>query len=77
VTPPGGPQLGKSAGPQRGNPASIKPETCNEVVDKFIAYCELRVSKDDMAPSTLEDYEEVLDRVIRPQIGTDLFAGVI
>jgi integrase len=30
-----------------------------------------------MAPSTLEDYEEVLDRVIRPQIGTDLFAGVI
>ena len=30
--------------------ASIKPETCNEVVDRFIAYCELRVSKDDMAP---------------------------
>jgi len=56
---------------------SIKPETCNEVVDKFIAYCELRVSKDDMAPLTLEDYEEVLDRLIRPQIGTDLFAGVI
>ena len=56
---------------------SIKPETCNEVIDRFIAYCELRVSKDDMAPSTLEDYEEVLDRLIRPQIGTDLFAGVI
>ena len=55
----------------------IKSETCNEVVDKFIAYCELRVSKDDMAPSTLETYEEVLDRVVRPEIGSDLFERVI
>lgn len=57
--------------------ASIKPETCNEVVDRFIAYCELRVSKDDMAASTLGDYKEVLDRVVRPAIGSDLFKGVI
>ena len=57
--------------------ASIKPETCNEVVDRFIAYCELRVSKDDMAPSTLETYEEVLHRVVRPEIGRDLFERVI
>lgn len=56
---------------------SIKPETCNEVVDRFIAYCELRVSKDDMAPSTLETYEEVLERVVRPEIGRDLFERVI
>jgi hypothetical protein len=56
---------------------SIKPETCNEVVDRFIAYCELRVSKDDMAASTLGDYKEVLDRVVRPAIGSDLFKGVI
>ena len=55
----------------------IKPETCNDVVDRFVAYCGLRVSKDDMALSTLETYEEVLDRVIRPEIGSDLFAGVV
>ena len=55
--------------------ASIKPETCNEVVDRFVAYCELRVSKDDMAPSTLETYEEVLDRVVRPEIGRDFSKG--
>jgi hypothetical protein len=44
---------------------TIKPETCDEVADKFSAYCELRVSKDDMAPSTLRDYQEILQRVIR------------
>jgi hypothetical protein len=57
--------------------APIKPETCNQVADKFIAYCELRVWKDDMALSTLEDYKEVLDRVVRPEIGSELFTGVI
>jgi hypothetical protein len=31
-----------------------KPETCNQVFDRFIAHCELRVSKDDMALSTLK-----------------------
>jgi site-specific recombinase XerD len=30
-----------------------------------------------MAASTLGDYKEVLDRVVRPAIGSDLFAGVI
>ena len=30
-----------------------------------------------MAPSTLETYEEVLDRVVRPEIGRDLFERVI
>lgn len=57
--------------------ASIKLETCNEVVNRFIDYCQLRVSKDDMAASTLEGYEEVLDRVVRPAVGSSLFERVI
>ena len=54
-----------------------KPETCNQVFDRFIAHCELRVSKDDMALSTLNGYREILDRVFRPEIGEDSFEGVI
>jgi integrase len=54
-----------------------KPETCNEVVDKFLAYCELRVSKDDLAPSTLGDYQDIMGRVIRPTIGHESFDGII
>ena len=56
---------------------AIKPETCDEVADKFIAYCELRVSKDDMAPSTLRDYQDILQRVIRPAIGQEPFDDII
>jgi len=33
-------------------------ESCDEVFDKFIAFCEHRVSKDDMALSTLSGYRE-------------------
>ncbi len=54
-----------------------KPETCDEVFNKFVAFCEVRVSKDDMAPSTLEGYRETLDRVFRPEIGPDDFDAVI
>ena len=52
-------------------------ETCNEVFDRFIAHCELRVNKDDMAFSTLEGYREILDRVFRPEIGEESFKEVI
>ena len=45
---------GSLIGPSETQDAS-KPETCNEVADKFLAYCELRVSKDDLAPSILRN----------------------
>jgi integrase len=67
---------GTLASPSGGKNVS-KPETCDEVADKFIAYCELRVSKDDMAPSTLGDYKDILQRVIRPAIGPEPFDDVI
>ena len=50
-----------------------RPETCNDVFDKFIAYCEHRVSMDDMALSTLNGYREIMDRIFRPEIGPDPF----
>ena len=67
---------GSLIGPSETQDAS-KPETCNEVADKFLAYCELRVSKDDLAPSTLGDYQDILGRVIRPAIGQESFDGII
>jgi len=54
-----------------------RPETCKQVFDRFIAHCELRVSKDDMALSTLNGYREILDRVFRPEIGDDSFEAVL
>ena len=63
---------GSLIGPSETQDAS-KPETCNEVADRFLAYCELRVSKDDLAPSTLGDYQDILGRVIRPAIGQESY----
>ena len=60
-----------------GEGSRRKPETCNQVFDRFIAHCELRVSKEDMALSTLNGYREILDRVFRPEIGEDSFEGVL
>jgi integrase len=54
-----------------------KPETCNDVFDKFLAYSEHRVSMDDMALSTLNGYREILDRIFRPEIGRDAFDSIV
>ena len=56
---------------------NTKPETCNDVFDKFLAYSEHRVSMDDMALSTLKGYREILDRILRPQIGPDTFDSIV
>lgn len=54
-----------------------KVETCDEVFNKFLAYCEVRVSKDDMAPSTLDGYRDILDRIFRPIIGPETFDDIV
>jgi integrase len=54
-----------------------KSETCNQVFDRFVAHCKLRVSKDDMALSTLKGYSEIIDRVFRPEIGEEPFEEVL
>jgi integrase len=52
-------------------------ETCDLVFNRFLAYCELRVSKDDMALSTLKSYREIIDRVFRPEIGGEPFEKIV
>lgn len=61
----------------KGDEATKAPETCDEVFNKFIAFCEVRVSKEDMAPSTLEGYRDILDRIFRREIGPEPFEDVV
>jgi len=50
--------------------------TCNEVFDEFMAHCESRLAKSDLAFATLDSYRKILDAVWRPKIGADLFERV-
>jgi hypothetical protein len=54
--------------------ASIR--SCNQVFDEFIAHCQSRVSRNDMASVTLGSYRKVLDCVWRPALGKHLFHQV-
>ncbi|HEY0941890.1 MAG TPA: DUF3596 domain-containing protein [Steroidobacter sp.] len=50
--------------------------TCSEVFDRFLAHCEARVSRDDLAPSTAASYRQILNHTWRPTIGHLPFLGV-
>jgi integrase len=54
--------------------ASIR--SCNQVMDEFLAHCESRVSRNDMASVTVRSYRKVLDGVWRPALGKHLFHQV-
>jgi len=69
--------LPKAKGGAAEEEVEQKRETCDQVFDRFIAHCELRVSKDDMALSTLQGYQEILDRIFRPEIGRETFEAVL
>jgi integrase len=47
----------------------VRERTCGEVFDGFLSHCDMRVSMDDMAFSTLHGYRNILDAVWRPVIG--------
>ena len=64
----------KTALPEKG---ARKAETCDDIFDKFLAHCEMRVKMDDMAFSTLDGYREILDTVFRPKIGQEVFEKVV
>jgi integrase len=51
--------------------------TCNRIFDAFIAHCEMRVAMNDMAFSTFNGYQKILDSVWRPRIGKEIFEEVI
>ncbi len=52
------------------------PRTCALVFDAFLAHCDSRVAKNDMATVTLASYRKVLNTIWRSQIGARRFLRV-
>lgn len=50
--------------------------TCDAVFDEFLAHCEARVARHDLATVTLTSYRRVLDRTWRPALRGYLFHQV-
>jgi integrase len=57
-------------------PNSGSRRTCGHVFDAFLAHCESRMAKDDMAPITVSSYRRVLNTFWRPKIGEMPFLAV-
>jgi integrase len=57
-------------------PNAGSPRTCNQLFDAFLAHCEARHVKHDMAAITLVCYRRVIDRFWRPRIGATRFLDV-
>lgn len=51
-------------------PGAGSSRTCAQVFDDFLAHCEARVVKSDLAAVTLASYRKILNGIWRPQIGT-------
>jgi integrase len=50
--------------------------TCSQVFDEYIAHCEARLAKNDMAAATLTSYRKILDNIWRPRIGAITFLDI-
>jgi integrase len=53
-----------------------KVRLCNDVFDEYLAHCEARMRRDDLAAATLHGYRKVLDGGWRPALGQLLFYDV-
>jgi integrase len=53
-----------------------KVRLSNDVFDEYLAHCEARVRRDELASATLRGYRKVLDGVWRPPLGQRLFYDV-
>lgn len=49
---------------------------CSDVFDAYLAHCESRLRRDDMAAATVRSYRKILDCVWRPKIGHLIFSQV-
>jgi hypothetical protein len=49
---------------------------CSAVFDAYLAHCESRLRRDDMAAATVRSYRKILDCVWRPKIGHLIFSHV-
>jgi integrase len=52
---------------------TFKVCSCNEVFDEFLAHCETRLARHDLAASTVSAYRQVLNGVWRAALGRQLF----
>lgn len=50
--------------------------TCNDVFKEFLAHCQSRMDKNDMAFATVDGYRKILESVWQPRIGEELFDKV-
>ena len=50
-----------------------KLRLCDDVFDEYLAHCEARLRRDDLAAATVRSYRKILDGVWRPQIGKLIF----
>ena len=57
-------------------PGEGSPRTCNEVFDAYLAHCQSRLEKDDLASVTVATYRRVLNGAWRPLIGGTRFLSV-
>src|SRR5262249_15398035 len=49
---------------------------CNDVFDAYLAHCEARLRRNDMAAATVRSYRKILDGVWRPDLGQLVFSHV-
>jgi integrase len=56
------------------DPSQIR--TCDQVFDQFLAHCEARLARDDLAAVTLTNYRRILDNLWRPELGDKLFLKI-
>jgi hypothetical protein len=54
----------------------VMSRTCNQVFDDFVAHCDSRMAKNDLAFATFETYRGILDSHWRPEIGDAIFEDV-
>ena len=55
---------------------TVKVRSCNDVFDEFLAHCEARLARQDLAAATLSSYRRVLNGVWRPVLSKSLFHQV-
>jgi integrase len=55
---------------------SAKVRSCHDVFDEFLAHCESRLARQDLAAATLSSYRRVLNGVWRRALGKTLFHQV-
>ncbi len=55
---------------------SAAVRSCGKVFDEFLAHCESRFARHDLAAATLNSYRRILNAVWRPALGAQLFHQV-